>query len=110
MASPERIALLKKFLSEQPSDPFNKYALSLEYLGLDERDEASRLLDELLEEHPTYLPTYYQAAHFHWENEEFDRASEIFSKGIDLANAAGDNKAEAELKSAFEVLRFEMDD
>ena len=97
----ERIALLKQFIEEEPSNPFNKYALAMEYYEEDP-SESLPLIQSLLDKNPEYLPTYFKAAHLLWENEEWDEAEEVFQKGIKLAETQGDQKTLLELKSAYQ--------
>ncbi|WP_425391290.1 tetratricopeptide repeat protein [Ekhidna sp.] len=102
----DRISLLKKFISEEPTNPFNKYALAMEYYET-QLEESLSLLRSLLADHPDYLPTYFKAAHLLWENENWDEADEVFQTGIKLAEQQEDQKALQELKAAY--LNFEFD-
>jgi tetratricopeptide (TPR) repeat protein len=108
MPNDQRIKLLQKFIKEEPGNPFNKYALAMEYYEA-EKEKAQAILDSLLEDSPDYLPTYYKAAHLHWTLEELEKAASIFSIGIDLAKKQDDQKALGELNSAYLNLQFEMD-
>jgi len=104
-----RIDLLEHYISEEPDNAFNKYALAMEYF--DEAPEKSaEVLDLLLSEHPDYLPSYYKAAHLQWDAfENMEGAKEIFEKGIELAKEVKDEKAIGELKASYQNLLFEMD-
>ena len=104
----DRIKTLKKFLTEEPGDPFNWYALAMEYYEHD-AEKSCELLDTLLEKHPTYLPTYYKAAHLFWYLENIEKAKKVFEDGIHLAKRTGDQKNLSELKSGYQNLIFEMD-
>ena len=97
----DRIQILKQYLAEDPADPFNQYALALEYLKADV-NEARRLFQSLIEKHPNYLPTYYPYALLLVESKEPDMAEEIFEKGMSVAKSAGDMKTYRELQSAQE--------
>lgn len=101
----ERIALLKKFMEEDPNDPFPVYGLAMEYQHV-QPEEAGRLFDQLLHEHPDYLPVYYTAAHFLLEQGKEDRAKTLLQKGIALSLTQGNEKATRELRSALEQLEF----
>ncbi|HSZ71724.1 MAG TPA: tetratricopeptide repeat protein [Cytophagaceae bacterium] len=101
----ERIQLLKKFQEEDASDPFPVYGLAMEYL-YELPDEALRLFNLLLSEHPYYLPVYYTAAHFLLEQGNEERAIEVLKKGIELSIQQKNDKATRELKSALEQLEF----
>ena len=66
-----RIAILEEFYKTEPNDPFNAYALALEYLNSN-TSKAKALFEELLANHPTYVATYYHAAALFADLEEND--------------------------------------
>lgn len=101
-----RIEQLHQFIAEDPSDPFPRYALALEYLH-HQPDQARKCFEELLERFPDYLPGYYPAAHLYIDLEEADEAERIFQAGIALARKQGDAKTERELRQAYEQWLFE---
>lgn len=101
-----RIDQLLQFIKDDPRDEFLRYALALEYLKIDPR-KASREFETLLASNPNYLPTYYPAAHLLIELGNDKGAAELFTRGIALAQAQGDNKTEMELKSAFSTWQYE---
>jgi tetratricopeptide (TPR) repeat protein len=105
-------ALLESLLSfyeEEPQDPFNIYALALEYQKSDLR-QATLFFDKLLTEHPGYLPTYYHAAEFFTQLEIFEKAEEIYQKGIDLALLQKNTKTHQELVRSYRSFLDELDD
>lgn len=104
----DRISLLEQFIKDEPSNPFNKYALAMEYYETQPYDSLS-LLDSLLNDHPDYLPSYFKAAHLLWEHEKWEKANEVFRKGIQLAAEQNDQKALSELKSAYQNFQFDQD-
>ena len=106
--NPKRIALLEEFISNQPEDPFNYYALAMEYYEEDPV-KSLRILETLIAEHHNYLPSYYKAAYLHWEFENYDEAKRIFEEGIALALSKNDEKALNELKSSLHNLIFESE-
>ena len=108
MANIDRIKLLQKFVNEEPSNPFNKYALAMEYYESNPA-ESLKILSELIATFPDYLPSYYKLAHLHWALEEFDKAAEVFASGIKLAKSLNDQKTLGELNSAYHNLQFEME-
>ena len=101
-----RIIQLKKFLEESPNDPFIHYGLALEYQKSEPKMAREKYL-ELLERFPDYLPTYYHAAHFFWEEGEADRTTEIFESGIELARRQSDQNTLRELQNAYQNFQFE---
>lgn len=106
MSNLYRIQQLLGFLEEEPDNPFNLYALALEYQSEDP-EQAAFYFDKLLEEHKDYLPTYYHAAAFYAEQEETELAKAIYEKGIALAREAGDAHALKELENAYQNFLFE---
>ena len=104
----ERLKILLQLLQEGPDDPFHRYAVAMEYTNKN-IDEALKHLDILLEEHPDYLATYYQAATLYAERDEEDLATAIFEKGIDLAAQQQNEKTLKELKGAFQMYKDEWE-
>lgn len=98
-----RIDLLEKFMLEDPSDPFNYYALALEYLQTNPA-KATELFDVVLLNHAEYLPIYYTAGTFYADQGNGLKAHEILNKGIELAKRKSDFKALRELKSVIQNL------
>ena len=92
----ERIDLLQKYISEEPDNPFNVYALAMEFYE-QQPEKAQMFLEELIRNHPGYLPTYFKLAHLYWDLEEWELTDSIFLKGIDLAEKQNDQKALSEL-------------
>lgn len=108
MSNLNRLQALTQFCEEEPQNPFNWYALALEYQSTDPAHTGS-LFDQLLTEHESYLPTYYPAAHFFAAQNKLDKAGQIFESGIKLAKEQQELKAVKELSSAFEMFKFEND-
>jgi tetratricopeptide (TPR) repeat protein len=101
-----RLEQLRKFLEDDPGDPFNIYALALEYQKTD-HSVALRLFKQLILEHPDYLATYYHLAKLYQELDEKENATKIYKAGIKKATEINDRKALQELQSAFQELLFE---
>ena len=105
-------ALLEKLLAfyeEDPTDPFNLYALALEYTKHN-RPRAQVLFQQLLREHPTYLPTYYHAAQLFAELEATDLAQDTYERGIALAQQQNNTKTQQELSRAYRSFLDELED
>jgi tetratricopeptide (TPR) repeat protein len=98
-----RIDLLEKCIEEDPSDPFNYYALALEYQQTNP-GKASLLFNELLIHHADYLPVYYTAGTFYADLADEAKALEILKRGVALAQKKSDTKAFRELQSAIDNL------
>lgn len=100
---------LLTFYEEDPEDPFNVYALALEYLKHDS-EKAGQFFDILLFNHPDYLPTYYHAGEFFALEENFKKAELIYQKGIDLALSQKNTKTHQELLRAYRGFLDELED
>lgn len=109
MSTPSRLELLLAYYREDPNDPFNLYALAMEYMNID-LEKARYYLEGLMKWHPNYLPTYYQAGQLYTELEIYDRALEAYHLGQKLADALGNQKTLEELKRAERMLRDEMEE
>lgn len=101
-----RLEILLQYYKEEPHDPFNVYALAMEYISSD-TGKALSLFEELLSQHEQYVPTYYHAAKLYTELNEREKAISTFEKGIAIAKKMNDNKAARELKSAYDEFMFE---
>lgn len=95
----DRVQQLIRFVQEEPGDPFNVYALAMEFIA-EQPQQARTYFDQLLSEHPDYLPTYYHAADLYAQADERDRAAELYEKGIALARAQNNPKTLLELQRA----------
>jgi Tfp pilus assembly protein PilF len=104
----DRIQILIQFTKEEPENPFNWYALALEYCNT-KPTETVMIFDQLLAEKPDYLPTYYTSAVFFAELGELEKAKSIFEKGIQLAQKTNQTKALGELKNKYQNFLFEHD-
>lgn len=105
MAS-DRLKQLEQFYREDPGDPFNIYALALEYQQSDPA-RTRALFNILLTEHPDYMPTYYHAAKLFQDVGETNKAIEVYERGMELARKMNDQKTLRELRSAYDEMMFE---
>ncbi|EAZ82727.1 hypothetical protein [Algoriphagus machipongonensis] len=108
MANLTRWELLKQFTKDEPENPFNWYALALEFRE-EKPQEAKEIFEMLLKDFKSYLPTYYTAASFFSEIEEIEEAKKIYENGIELASSQQNQKALQELKNAYQNFLFEND-
>jgi tetratricopeptide (TPR) repeat protein len=103
MASIEQ---LQQFVNEDPGDPFNLYALALEYQKTDEQ-KALDIFNRLRSEHVEYVPTYYHLGKLYQELSEVEKALQVFEQGIEAARMQNDLKALRELQTAKQELLFD---
>ena len=95
----ERLKILAEFYQQEPQDPFNCYALAMEYLRTD-AGQALIYLEKLLESHPDYLPTYYKAAELLVDRGDYQLAQDVYEKGLALAKTQTNTKIFLELQRA----------
>lgn len=100
---------LLEFYREDPSDPFNVYALALEYAKRDQ-SKALTFFRALLKDHPDYLPAYYQAAQFFNDAGFETEADDVYKAGISLATAQRNVKTMQELQRAYRSFLDEQED
>lgn len=101
-----RLEQLHQFLNEDPQDPFNIYALAVEYQKHDS-SQALRYFEQLTREHENYLPVYYMLGKFYANQGNTESAIAVFEKGIEKAREQKDVKTQRELRSALDELMFE---
>jgi Tfp pilus assembly protein PilF len=102
----DRIAKLKEFLKENPTDSFLQHALALEYIKLGNDEAARQLFGEILNREPGYIGSYYHLAKLLERNGKEDEAIKVYEKGMEESKKAGDNHAYGELRGAYEELTF----
>jgi len=99
--SQTRIEQLLAFLEEEPNEPFNIYALALEYTKA-EPSKAIGYFEQLLHKHPNYVATYYHAGKLYEELEMEEKAEEAYKKGVEIATEQNEALALRELKNAYQ--------
>ena len=99
----ERLKMLEQFAAEDPTDPFNQYALALE-LTKSDKLKAKEILDQLMLSNPGYVPAYYQTALLYFELMLHGEAKKIIENGITQATAHRDLKAANELRSLLDEI------
>jgi tetratricopeptide (TPR) repeat protein len=99
-----RLEILLQSLAESPRDNFTRYLVALEYTKLNRHEEAVVQFEQLLNEHPDYVPTYYQYAQLCENLGRNEDAIRIYRLGLVAARQAGDLHAASEIQAALDVL------
>lgn len=97
----DRLAQLVAFLSENPNDPFLKYALATEYLKRNRTDEALQYYEELRRQHADYVGTYYHLGKLYEALGRNNEAITVYEQGMHAARTKRDMHALAELQAAY---------
>lgn len=104
--SKTRLEQLLQFLKEEPNDAFLRYAVATEYAKTDVQ-QALVYYEDLLQNHPDYVPTYYHAANLYVALNARDKAEQTFKTGIQKARLQEDHLALRELQNAYQEFLFE---
>ncbi len=99
-----RVDFLRETLQSDPANAFIRYGLALELSQYGEPDEAWQHFEYLLNRHPEYSATYYQAGAFLMNQGRLEEAQKIFSKGIEVTGRQGNLHAQSELQAALDKL------
>jgi tetratricopeptide (TPR) repeat protein len=98
-----RIEQLIQFIEDDPEDPFNYYALGLEYSKTDKK-RALEIFEQLIKHHKDYIPVYYQLAKLYEQMSQVTHAIQNFREGIVKAREQNDLKTLRELMAGMEEL------
>lgn len=104
--STTRLSELIQYYKDEPNDPFNVYALALEYLKSD-LNKSREFFNILLTRHEDYVPAYYHAAKLFADVAQKDIAIRTLEKGIEIARKHNEAKAARELRSFLDELTFD---
>ncbi len=99
-----RVEFLKGALEANPDDTFARYALALELSTSDQPTDAWPHFEYLLNHHPDYSATYFQAGKFLAQQNRRYEARRIFAEGVEVAQRQGNRHAESELQEALDSL------
>jgi Tfp pilus assembly protein PilF len=102
-----RLVKLEEMEKAQPHEPFIKFAIAQEHINAADDVQAKIYFDWLLVNKPVYLPVYYHAGKLYERINAFDRAQEIYRKGIELAKSTGETKTAGELNEALMLIKDE---
>lgn len=99
-----RIDQLKEFLKATPNDSFLQHALALEYIKADNDRDAKLLFENILQNEPAYVGSYYHLGKLLERMNEIDTAIRIYEEGMQQAKLAKDNHSYNELQGALEEI------
>ncbi|SOE19767.1 hypothetical protein SAMN06298216_0270 [Spirosomataceae bacterium TFI 002] len=105
----DRLKILENYVSEEPNDPFNHFALALELTKTD-LERAVAKYDYLINHFSAYLPTYYQYGVLLTDQEKYEKAKSVLSQGILLAKEKGEERTKKELEGALQIAKDESEE
>jgi|SRR5215203_6012105 len=101
-----RIERIKEMLVSNPKDSFLQHALALEYIKIEEDEQARQLFENLLQDDENYVGSYYHLAKLLERNEKVEHAKEVYERGMLKAKESGDLHTYNELRTAYEDLIY----
>lgn len=105
MSSPvSRLDQLKDLLEKEPFDSFLRHALALEYLKRDDNEAARRQFEELLDNDPEYVGSYYHLGKTCEKLGDYHSAIKWYKRGMEVAKQLKHNRNYNEIKNALEEL------
>lgn len=96
-----RLSKLLEFLDNDSSDPFILYAIATEYNVLNDEQNAFLYYNRLVDEHPSYVGTYYHLGKLFEKTGGKEKAIMIYQKGMAVARQEGNRHAFSELQGAY---------
>ena len=93
----DRREKIEEMLAEEPDDVFLRYSLATELYKAGETDECFRMLQDLMQEQPPYVPAFFMAGQRYAESRRLDEARQSLRDGIDQARQQGDLHAAGEM-------------
>lgn len=107
----DRLTQLLSFVAESPQDPFLRYALTMEYLKVEDMEKAGQGFRDLVENFSDYVGTYYHYGKFLEKQDKKEEALNIYQQGMLVAREIRNMHALGELQNAYNLaLGFENDD
>src|ERR1700760_2458615 len=104
-----RLEKLLEFIKNEPDDEFLKYALATEYLRLNDTAKALEYYEDLVNNHPGYVGTYYHLGKLYEALNRKPDAINTYEKGMETAKAQRDNHAFSELQAVYREATEEDD-
>ena len=99
-----RIEKLKEMLIDSPQDSFLKHALALEYIKEGDDNAACKLFEEVLQNEPGYVGSYYHLGKLFERTGKPGMAIVIYEHGITECKKVNDRHAMNELQGAYDDL------
>jgi tetratricopeptide (TPR) repeat protein len=106
----DRLEQLISILNQGSKDPFIKYAIATEYLKEGIVSEALKYYEDLIENSPDYIGTYYHLGKLYDHLGRKYDAKITFEKGITVAKENKKLHALSELQQIYQTLVLGIDD
>lgn len=105
MAEKTRMQMLQEMLAKEPRDSFLNYGLALEYVSAGRLEDAAAQFEKLVKEvDPEYSAGWFQYGRTLEKLNRTDRAREVLTRGIAVAEKQGDWHTAGEMREALAEL------
>ena len=102
--SNSRIEILRGMIAANPGDSFARYGLAMEYVKAGSLQEAVDEFTGLLAANPKYPAAYFHGGQALEKLGKLDEARAMYTKGIEVTTAMGDQHTRSELQAALDIL------
>jgi thioredoxin-like negative regulator of GroEL len=102
----DKIAMLNEILAQNPSDPFARYGLAMEYAGRGDTEASLAEFARLLQQHPDYTAGYFMAAQTLAKAGRNGEAKTRLTEGIASARRTGNQHAQSEMQAMLDELEL----
>lgn len=96
----DTIQRLARFIRDNPSDFFSRFALALEMVKLGDDEKARALFESILKVQPEYSGLAYHLGKLYQRMGDIESAEKLFSDGVHVATQKGDHHTKHELLQA----------
>ncbi len=96
----DRLSALLAFYDEDPDDAFTRFAIASEYLKQNNKTKALSFFEQLVQDNPSYVGTYYHLGKLYELLDRKNDAIQTYQAGVRIANDVRDLHARAELQDA----------
>ena len=100
----DRLTRLRKFLQDDPTDTFTRYAIALEQAKLGDDAATIQAFEDVLANDPSYAPAYHQLGLFFAARHRKADARAALERGIEAARSVGDAHAVNEMQESLDEL------
>ena len=100
----DRIASLSEILAQDPSNPFARYGLAMEYANSGQVERALDEFKKLLTANPDYAAGYFMAAQTLVKANRAEEAKTMLRDGIAAAQRKRDSHGQSEMQAMLDEL------
>ena len=102
-----RREFLEEAVRQDARDTFARYGLAMELRNSDPAS-AWKHFEYLLQNHPDYCATYYQAGVFLSRQGRLEEARKVLASGVEVTGRQGQRHAQQELQAALDELEDQL--